>query len=138
MIKQLWLNLPVENIDKALAFYTQVGFVLNESFPKNAESACIFAGISKTAIMLYVRDAFARVAGNSVSDTGAGTEILISVDAESKEEVDELAIKAAKAGGTVFGKPTDVHGWMYGCGFIDVDGHRWNVLYMDLSKMPPM
>jgi uncharacterized protein len=60
---------------------------------------------------------------------------LLSFDAESKEVVDEMLEKAVKAGGTIYGEPHD-QGWMYGAGFTDLDGHRWNVLYMDMSNMP--
>jgi hypothetical protein len=63
------------------------------------------------------------------------TKVLLSIDAESKAEVDELTKKATKAGGTVFGEPAEHQGWRYGCGFTDLDGHRWNVLYMGMSKM---
>ncbi|MWV46977.1 hypothetical protein GRF59_25525 [Paenibacillus sp. HJL G12] len=59
---------------------------------------------------------------------------MLSVDAASPEEVDELLEKVVLAGGTVFGKPENKNG-MYGAGFADLDGHRWNVLYMDFSKM---
>ncbi len=72
----------------------------------------------------------------NVADTATNAEVLISIDAESKEEVDELAKKAADAGATIFAKPGEKDGWMYGFGFIDPDNHRWNVLYMDMSRMP--
>jgi len=70
-----------------------------------------------------------------IADPKRGTEVLISIDAESKEEVDELLQKVVSAGGTIYGEPHD-QGWMYGAGFVDLDGHRWNVLYMDMSSMP--
>ena len=62
-------------------------------------------------------------------------EVLLSIGADSREEVDQLAKKAAEAGVTVFSEPGG-EGWMYGAGFADLDGHRWNVLYMDGSRMP--
>ena len=52
------------------------------------------------------------------------------------EKVDEMLKKAVNAGGTVFSQSEEKDGWMYGCGFADLDGHRWNVLYMDMNKMP--
>ena len=61
---------------------------------------------------------------------------MISIDAQSRLEVDETALKVIEAGGTIFAKPAENQGWMYGCGFQDLDGHRWNVLYMDLNKLP--
>jgi len=61
---------------------------------------------------------------------------LFSIGAENREEVDEMAEKVVKAGGTIYAEAEDNDSWMYGCGFADLDGHRWNVLYMDMSKMP--
>lgn len=78
---------------------------------------------------------FRSFTDHAVTDTQQGTEVLFSLGADSKEEVDELAKKAEQAGGTVFREP-DGEEWMYGCGFVDPDGHRWNVLYMDMSKVP--
>ena len=60
---------------------------------------------------------------------------MLSIDAESKEEVDEIAQKALDAGGKTNHQPGEMQGWMYGCVFSDIDGHKWNVLYMDMSKM---
>ena len=62
--------------------------------------------------------------------------MMISFDAESREEVDEMARKVFEAGGNIFGEPAEIQGWMYGFAFTDLDGHRWNQLYMDFSKMP--
>lgn len=71
-----------------------------------------------------------------MTDTKQSTEVLLSIDAESREEVDEMVKKAVKAGGIIFSEPQADQGWMYGAGFADLDGHRWNVLFMDTSKMP--
>jgi len=65
-----------------------------------------------------------------------GTEVLFSIAAENNKEVDDMAVRAIKAGGKVFTEPAAKDGWMYGCGFSDLDGHRWNSFYMDMSKMP--
>ena len=62
--------------------------------------------------------------------------ILFSIDAESKDDVDALAKKVTDAGGTLYSNPTEIQGWMYGFGFIDLDGHRWNSVFMDMGKMP--
>ncbi len=86
--------------------------------------------------MLFSEAMFANFTQHEITDTNKSTEVLISIDAENRAEVDELSKKAEAAGGTVFGKPSEIQGWMYGCGFTDLDGHRWNVLHMDMSKMP--
>ena len=86
--------------------------------------------------MLFTDEMFEGFTRSRIADTNTGTEVLFSLDAESLEEVDELAKKATEAGGKVFAQPGESQGWMYGCGFADLDGHLWNVLYMDMSKMP--
>ena len=93
-------------------------------------------GEKKMRVMLFNEANFRQFTGHEVSDTTKGSEVLISFDAESREDVDELARKAEQAGGYLYGKPSESQGWMYGCGFADPDGHRWNVLYMDMSKLP--
>lgn len=86
--------------------------------------------------MLFEENQFASCIQNKVADPTVSLEILISIDAESKEEVDAFAKKVEEAGATVFAKPAENQSWMYGCGFADLDGHRWNMLYMDFSKVP--
>ena len=86
--------------------------------------------------MLFKEAVFNGFTKNKAADTSQGTEVLISIDAESRDEVDEMAKKAATSGGTVFSQPAESQGWMYGCGFSDPDGHRWNVLFMDMTKPP--
>ena len=85
--------------------------------------------------MLFTEATFKSFTQHEIADAGRATEVLFSIDAETKEEVDEMARKASAAGGTVFGEPGGKER-MYGCGFADLDGHRWNVLYMDMNKMP--
>lgn len=86
--------------------------------------------------MLFEEAVFGAFLQNKITATKSSSEILISIDAESRNEVDVWAQKVVEAGGVVFSKPTEIQGWMYGCGFADLDGHRWNVLYMDFKKLP--
>jgi len=135
LTKELWLNLPVRDVRKSKEFFTQIGFTLNTGFPENDEAASILIGEKNTVVMLFPESTFQKFTGNGLVDTTQGTEVLISIDAESKEAVDALLQKVVDAGGTIYGEPQD-QGWMYGAGFADLDGHRWNVLYMDQSQMP--
>ena len=93
-------------------------------------------GDKGVVVMLFIDPVFKTFTQSETSDTTKGTEVLFSIDAESKAEVDELAAKVKAAGGTLYSNPTEVQGWMYGFGFIDLDGHRWNSVFMDMSKMP--
>ena len=136
MTKQIWLNLPVKDINKSKAFFSKLGFSFNEKQGNSQDSACLLVGDKNFVVMLFTETTFKSFTRNNNADTALATEVLISIDAESREEVDEMANKALEAGGTIFGQPEEKQGWMYGCGFADLDGHRWNVLYMDFSKMP--
>jgi predicted lactoylglutathione lyase len=136
MTKELWINLPVKDVKKSKEFFTKIGFALNTRFPESEQSASLFVGSKNIVIMLFAESVFQGFTQNKVTNTKDSTEVLFSIDAESREEVDELAEKAKAAGGTMYAEPGENQGWMYGCGFSDPDGHRWNVLYMDMSKMP--
>ena len=134
MTKQIWLNLPVKNIEKSKQFFSSIGFSFNEEY-SNQHSACMLVGDKNFVVMLFEESMFASFVQNTIADTQTHSEMLISIDAESRQEVEELAQKVDEAGGVVFAKPAENQGWMYGCGFSDLDGHRWNVLFMDYSKL---
>ena len=134
MTKQIWLNLPVKNVAKAKDFFWKIGFSFNEQHD-TPSSTCMIIGEGNFVVMLFEELLFKSFTQNELTDTQSGSEILISIDAENKEEVDALAEKVTDAGGTVFSPPAESQGWMYGFGFADLDGHRWNVLYMDFSKL---
>lgn len=136
MPNDLWINLPVKDVKKSREFFAALGFALNPHYGNGDGAASILVGDNRTVVMLFPESTFKGFTGNAVTDAAQSNEVLLSVGAGSREEVDEIARKAEQAGGTVFGKPGEKDGWMYGCGFTDLDGHRWNVLYMDMSKMP--
>jgi uncharacterized protein len=93
-------------------------------------------GNKKIVFMLFAESMFKGFISNNVTDARQSNEVLFSFDAESRAEVDEMAKKVEAAGGTLYAKPAENQGWMYGFAFIDPDGHRWNMLHMDMSKMP--
>jgi len=136
MTKDIWINLPVKNVGKSKEFFTALGFSFNSDYINNDESACLVIGDKSVVVMLFTEATFKNFTGNEITDSKQGTEVLFSIGAESREEVDEMAKKVVKAGGTIYAEAEDNDSWMYGCGFADLDGHRWNALYMDLSKMP--
>ena len=133
MKNEFWVNLPVKDIKKATAFFTQLGFGIKNS---NANMTTLLAGEKDVAINLFEEKDFKGFSGNAISDTKNATEVLFNIGAENQEEVNEFAEKVTKAGGKIYRKPEEKDGWMYGCGFTDLDGHRWSMLYMDMSKMP--
>lgn len=135
MTRDLWINLPVKDVRKSKRFYADIGFVPNPRFADGDDKASLFVGDKPVVLMLFPDAAFKSFTGNDIPDLRQTTQALFSIDADSKEEVDKLLAKVAEAGGSVYGKPSD-RDWMYGAGFADPDGHRWNVLYMDTSRMP--
>lgn len=134
MTRYLWVNLPVKDMNKSVEFYKGLGFSV-ESQP-NSNQAKVIVGDNQVNVMLFQDSIFKNFTRSTITDTKQSAEVLFSIGAESREEVDEMAKKAAAAGGTVFAEPGENQGWMYGCGIADPDGHRWNALYMDMSKMP--
>ena len=135
-MKTIWLNLPVQDVQKSRAFFKAIGFRENPMHADAGHLASFFIGQHDFVLMLFPQQAFERFAGNSTADTGKGTEMLINIDAQSREEVDAMAELVKRAGGTIYAKPGEAEGWMYAFGFADPDGHRWSMLYMDTSTMP--
>lgn len=133
-MKQFWINLPVKDISKSKVFFTQLGFRFNSTHGNTPTSACMLLGDKDVVVMLFDEPTFKGYISNGALAANS-TEVLLSIDAESKEEVDELVAKAIAAGGASNHKPSPMTGWMYGSVFTDPDGHRWNILHMDMSKM---
>ena len=130
MSQDLWINLPVQDIARSVAFFGQLGFERNLGPGNTERSASFIVGGNRVVLMLFLRDQFAGFTSHAVSDTATGSEVLFSIGADSREAVDGYAEQASAAGGTVFARPSEANGFMYGCGFCDPDGHRWNVLFM--------
>lgn len=135
MTKSIWINLPVRDVARSRRFFEAIGFRPNPDQPASEAMASMLIGDNDLVLMLFPESTFEGFTGLPVSDTGQTSEVLFSLDAQSRDEVDAMARKVTAAGGTVFGEPAEKDGWMYGAGFTDPDGHRWNILYMDLEKI---
>lgn len=132
----IWLNLPVKDIGKSKKFFTELGFSFDTKHGNSDDSACFVVGEDAFHVLLFQEKTFKSFTQNEIADTTKGTEVLVSIGVQSRKEVDEIARKVFEAGGKIYGAPGENQGWMYGCGFTDLDGHRWNVLYMDFDQMP--
>lgn len=135
MAKEIWLNLPVKDINKTKEFFTKIGFAPQEKQPC-PEMCGFYVGEKQMSVMFVEEGMFKMFSQNPIADTKTSSEILISFDAESRDEIDETARKVFEAGGTIFSEPQEIQGWMYGFAFADLDGHRWNQIFMVLSQMP--
>lgn len=133
MATKIFVNLPVKDLKRSIDFFTQLGFTFNPQFT-DENAGCLIIGENIYA-MLITEPFFKTFTKKEISDATKTTEVLIAIDAESREEVDELVKKAVAAGGSIYREPED-HGWMYGHSFADPDGHQWEVLYMDEASIP--
>jgi predicted lactoylglutathione lyase len=129
MERMIFLNLPVVDVEASTAFYTGLGFSINQQF-SNSECACIV--ISDTIyVMALSRRRFADFVPGPVGDPTAGTTAISCLSASSRQEVDDLVARALTHGGKPWMDPVD-EGFMYGHSFADPDGHAWEVVYMEI------
>jgi predicted lactoylglutathione lyase len=133
MAKQIFINLPVKDITKSVSFFKKLGFKFNPQFTDD-KAACMIIG-ENIYSMLLLEKFFKSFTKKKVANAKKTTEVLIAIDVKSRKDVDKMIKKAIAAGGSLYNKPQD-HGWMYGHSFADLDGHQWEVLYMDESKIP--
>lgn len=132
MNKQIFVNLPVRDLDKSKAFFTALGYTFNPQFT-DQNAACMIIAEDSIYAMLLVHDFFKTFTSKQIAQAHEVTEVLNCLSCESREEVDELVAKAIAAGGKAPRAPQD-HGFMYAHGFEDLDGHIWELAYM--SGMP--
>jgi predicted lactoylglutathione lyase len=133
MIRQIFVNLPVKDLQRSMAFFKALGLSFNARFT-NQQGACLEIAESIYA-MLLVEPFFQGFTKLPVADARKSTEVLIALSCDSRAEVDALVAKAVAAGGTTPNAPMD-HGFMYQHGFADLDGHQWEVFWMDESAAP--
>ena len=133
MKTKIFLNLAVKDLNKAVAFYNELGFSTNPKFT-NEKGACIVID-ENIFVMLLVEEFYKTFTNKQICDASKASEVLISISLDSREKVDETIQKAIKAGGTDYIEAKD-YGWMYQRTFLDVDGHHWEVFYMDESQIP--
>ncbi|PQP84530.1 extradiol dioxygenase [Paenibacillus sp. PCH8] len=131
MSQNIWINLPVKDVVRSSTFFNEIGFPA-----ENVGSVRAKLTIDQTTILLFPDATFEQFTGAKITDTSHSAEVILSIGTESREDVDTFIQKVELAGGSIFGKPSETDGWMYGAGFADLDGHRWNLLYMDESQMP--
>ena len=134
MSRQIYVNLPIKDMERSKAFFGKLGFSFNPQFT-NEQGACMVVADGSIYVMLLVESFFKTFTKKAVADTTRSTEVLVCLSCESRAEVDELVAKARTAGATVPNAPQD-HGFMYGHGFEDLDGHIWELAYMDMAAAP--
>jgi uncharacterized protein len=128
MSTKIFVNLPVKQLDKAMAFYSALGFKNNPQFTD--ETAACMVVSDDIYVMLLTHPKFKQFTPKEISDATKTSEVLNCVSCDSRADVDGMVKKALSAGGSTYSEPQD-HGFMYHHGFQDVDGHIWEVMWMD-------
>ena len=131
MNTQIYVNLPVKDLNRSNAFFESLGFKSDPKF-SNDQATCLVLGENMFA-MLLVESFFTTFTNKAICDATKNTEVLICLSCESRTRVDELVTKAITAGGRAPRKPQD-HGFMYGHGFEDLDGHIWELIFMEPGR----
>jgi uncharacterized protein len=133
MAKQIYVNLPVKDLKKSIEFFTKLGFTFNPQFT-DENATCMIVG-DNIFVMLLVENFFKTFTKKEIADSTKSTEVIICIDGENRQAVDDLINKAVDAGGSIYADPLD-YGWMYNRSFADLDGHQWEIAYMDMNAIP--
>ena len=132
MVKEIYVNLPVKDLNRTIEFFTKLGFTFNPQFT-NENATCMIIGPNIYA-MLLIEEFFQTFTKKPISDATKSIEVIQALSLDSRQEVDDMVAKAIQAGGTAPNETQD-HGWMYSHGFEDLDGHFWEVFYADASQL---
>ena len=132
MATKIFVNLPVKNLNKSIEFFTKLGFSFNQQFTD--ETATCMIVTDDIFVMLLTEEKFKTFTPKEICDAKKATEVLVCLSLESRAKVDETVRKAVAAGGATYNEPQD-HGFMYGHGYQDLDGHIWELIYMEPSAV---
>ena len=133
MAKEIFVNLPVKNLDVTKDFFGKLGFTFNPKFT-DENAACMIIGENIYA-MLLTENFFKNFTKKPIADASKTTETIICISVNSREEVNVMVEAAIAAGGTEYNEPQD-HGWMFYRAFEDLDHHQWEVMYGDETQIP--
>jgi predicted lactoylglutathione lyase len=132
MPKMIFVNLPVVDLERSIAFYKAIGAEQNQQF--SDATAAMMSFSAEINVMLLTHDKFRQFTSKRIADAKETTEVLLALSADSREDVDDITDKAIAAGGRE-PRPTEDHGWMYGRSFEDPDGHVWEPMWMDVEAV---
>ncbi|HTM93476.1 MAG TPA: VOC family protein [Flavisolibacter sp.] len=129
MATNIFINLPVKDLEKTKEFFLKLGYTFNQQFTDEKAASLV---ISENIYAMLITEPFFKtfIPNKEIADTSKAKEVLVALSVDSRQQVDELADKAIAAGGKKFRDPED-HGFMYTRSFEDLDGHVWEVFWMD-------
>ncbi|OCK50896.1 extradiol dioxygenase [Chryseobacterium sp. CBo1] len=132
-INQIYVNLPVQDVQKTREFWTKLGFSLNEQFSDD-NAICVIMKENHIYTM-FLKEEYFKTFTNRPVAKGETTQTLLAIGVNSREEVDGMVKTAVENGGSTYSEPQD-HGWMYQSAFSDLNGHQWEVMFADPSQFP--
>lgn len=130
MPRMIFVNLPVADLARSVAFYETIGAEQNPQFSDETAAMMVFSDAIR--VMLLTHDKFRQFTPRRIADARETTQVLLALSADTREEVDGIIAKAVAAGGREF-RATEDHGWMYARSFEDPDGHVWEPVWMDVA-----
>ena len=130
MATNIFVNLPVRDLAASVKFFTHLGYSFNQQYTDDGATCMIVA--ENIFVMLLVEERFKSFTPKPICDARTSTEVLVCLQVESREQVTSMVNKAIEAGGSAYKEPQD-HGFMYGHGYQDLDGHLWEIIYMDTA-----
>lgn len=131
-INQIYVNLPVKDIQETKAFWTNLGFSVNEQI-SDERAVCII--MNDTISIMFLTEEFFEPFSERPVPKGDTTQVLVAIGLDSREEVNQVVNTAVANGATQHEEAQD-HGWMYQNSFWDINGHGWNVIFADPSQIP--
>jgi len=132
MATKIFVNLPVKSLNQSVKFINELGFNFNAQFTD--ETAMCMIVSDDIFVILLTHEKFKTFTPKEICDATKGSEVLVCLSCDSREKVDEIVRKAVAAGGSTYNEPQD-HGFMYGHGFQDLDGHIWEIIFMEPSAI---
>ncbi len=133
MAKEIFVNLPVKDLNRSIEFFTKLGFSFNPKFTDEHATCMIIGG--NIYSMLITEKLFSKFTKKPISDASKSTEVITCLSVNSRDEVNKMVDTAVAAGGFEYCEPQD-HGWMFYRAFEDLDKHQWEIMYGDESQFP--
>lgn len=129
MTRMIFVNLPVVDLPRSMAFYEAVGFTNNPQFTNDQAASMMWS--EEIVVMLLTHDFWKTFTDKAIPDAKTSAQVFLCLTHDSKQDVDGIVAKAGGAGGVAEPTPTQDHGFMYGSSFEDPDGHIWENVWMD-------
>lgn len=132
-ITDIYVNLPIKDVQKTREFWTKLGFSINEQF--SDDKAICVAMKENHIYTMFLKEEFFQTFTNRPFAKGDTTQVLLAIGVSSRDEVDNMVKTAIENGGSKYSEPVD-YGWMYQSSFADINGHQWEVMHGDVSQIP--